>query len=72
MTPGEVVQLLRSGDTKAWSVVQQLSYREREVIRRRCGSTPETLEDIAATFDVSPGRIRQVEAQSLVKIEMLL
>ncbi len=54
--------------------LESLSYRERRVLELRYGlddQRPRTLEEIARTFNVSRERIRQIENQSLKKLQTL-
>ena len=49
-----------------------LSYRERRVLELRFGlgdQHPRTLDEIARTFNVTRERIRQIESQSLKKLQ---
>ena len=51
-----------------------LSYRERRVLELRFGLSdqhPRTLDEIARTFNVTRERIRQIESQSLKKLQNL-
>ena len=54
--------------------LEDLSYRERRVLELRYGlggEHPRTLDDVARTFDVTRERIRQIENQSLKKLQSL-
>jgi RNA polymerase primary sigma factor len=54
--------------------LQNLSYRERRVLELRYGlggQHPRTLEEVGRTFNVTRERIRQIESQSLKKLQDL-
>jgi RNA polymerase primary sigma factor len=54
--------------------LENLSYRERRVIELRYGlgdQHPRTLDEIGRTFNVTRERIRQIEHQSLKKLQQL-
>jgi len=54
--------------------LENLSYRERRVLELRYGlggEHPRTLEEVARTFQVTRERIRQIENQSLKKLQHL-
>jgi len=54
--------------------LENLSYRERRVLELRYGfdnQRPQTLEEVARAFNVTRERIRQVEHQSLKKLQSL-
>jgi RNA polymerase primary sigma factor len=54
--------------------LENLSYRERRVIELRYGlgdQNPRTLEEVGRTFNVTRERIRQIEHQSLKKLQQL-
>ncbi len=54
--------------------LQNLSYRERRVLELRYGiggEHPRTLEEVGRTFNVTRERIRQIESQSLKKLQNL-
>jgi RNA polymerase primary sigma factor len=54
--------------------LENLSYRERRVLELRYGlggEHPRTLGEVARTFNVTRGRIRQIENQSLEKLQSL-
>ncbi len=54
--------------------LENLSYRERRVIELRYGlgdQNPRTLDEIGRTFNVTRERIRQIEHQSLKKLQAL-
>jgi RNA polymerase primary sigma factor len=54
--------------------LENLSYRERRVLELRYGlgdQRPRTLEEVARTFNVTRERIRQIENQSLKKLQVL-
>jgi len=55
-------------------VLQSLSYRERRVLELRYGlngENPRTLDEVGREFNVTRERIRQIENQSLRKLEAL-
>ena len=55
-------------------VLESLSYRERRVLELRYGlegDDPHTLDDVGRTFNVTRERIRQIENQSLKKLQSL-
>src|SRR5436190_2148808 len=54
--------------------LENLSYRERRVLELRYGlggEHPRTLDEVGRTFDVTRERIRQIENQSLKKLQSL-
>jgi RNA polymerase primary sigma factor len=54
--------------------LEKLSYRERRVLELRYGldgEDPRTLEEVGRTFNVTRERIRQIENQSLTKLQNL-
>ena len=54
--------------------LENLSYRERRVLELRYGldgEHPRTLDEVGRTFHVTRERIRQIEHQSLKKLETL-
>jgi len=54
--------------------LENLSYRERRVLELRYGlggEHPRTLDEIGRTFNVTRERIRQIESQSLKKLQNL-
>jgi DNA-directed RNA polymerase sigma subunit (sigma70/sigma32) len=54
--------------------LENLSYRERRVLELRYGiggEHPRTLEEVGRTFNVTRERIRQIESQSLKKLQSL-
>jgi RNA polymerase primary sigma factor len=54
--------------------LEQLSYRERRVLELRYGLGGEhssTLDEVGRTFNVTRERIRQIENQSLRKLQTL-
>jgi RNA polymerase primary sigma factor len=54
--------------------LENLSYRERRVLELRYGlgdQCPRTLEEVARAFNVTRERIRQIESQSLRKLQVL-
>src|SRR5450631_3064758 len=56
------------------NALENLSYRERRVIELRyglAGEHPLTLEELGRTFNVTRERIRQIETQSLKKLQQL-
>ena len=55
-------------------VLESLSYRERRVLELRYGldgERPLTLDQVGRKFNVTRERIRQIESQSLEKLENL-
>ena len=55
-------------------MLESLSYRERRVLELRYGlegDDPRTLDDVGRTFNVTRERIRQIENQSLKKLQSL-
>ena len=53
---------------------ENLSYRERRVLELRYGlggEPPYTLDEVGRTFNVTRERIRQIENQSLKKLQNL-
>jgi RNA polymerase primary sigma factor len=56
------------------AALQNLSYRERRVLELRYGldgQRPRTLEEVGRTFNITRERIRQIEHQSLRKLQTL-
>jgi RNA polymerase primary sigma factor len=56
------------------TVLENLSYRERRVLELRYGlggEEPRTLEEVGRTFNITRERIRQIESQSLRKLQSL-
>ena len=56
------------------AVLENLSYRERRVLELRYGlggQQPHTLDQVGRTFNVTRERIRQIETQSLKKLQSL-
>jgi len=54
--------------------LENLSYRERRVLELRYGledQHPRTLDEVGSTFNVTRERIRQIENQSLKKLQRL-
>ena len=54
--------------------LENLSYRERRVLELRYGlggEHPRTLDEVGHTFNVTRERIRQIESQSLKKLQRL-
>ena len=54
--------------------LEKLSYRERHVLELRYGlggERPRTLDEVGRTFNVTRERIRQIESQSLKKLQHL-
>ena len=54
--------------------LENLSYRERRVLELRYGlggEHPRTLDEVGRTFNVTRERIRQIENQSLKKLQQL-
>ena len=54
-------------------MLSRLTYREREIIKRRWGIGCQslTLKEIAAICNVCPERIRQIEARAIRKLQCL-
>ncbi len=53
------------------AILKPLSYREREIIKLRYGigdGYTYTLAEVARIFNVTTGRVRQIEARGLCKI----
>ena len=58
----------------AREALENLSYRERRVLELRYGlggEHPRTLDEVGRTFNVTRERIRQIENQSLKKLQSL-
>ena len=56
------------------NALKKLSYRERRVLELRYGlggEHPRTLNEVGRTFNVTRERIRQIENQSLKKLQSL-
>ncbi len=56
------------------SVLETLGDRERRVLELRfglCGKTPQTLDEVGRTFNVTRERVRQIEHMSLRKLQQL-
>ena len=56
------------------NALEKLSYRERRVLELRYGlggEHPQTLDEVGRTFNVTRERIRQIENQSLKKLQSL-
>ena len=56
------------------AALENLSYRERRVLELRYGlggEHPRTLDEVGRTFNVTRERIRQIENQSLKKLQSL-
>ena len=71
--PDEVAEEAVRRDTLT-KVLHQLSYRERRVLELRyglAGEHPRTLDEVGRTFSVTRERIRQIEYQSLRKLQSL-
>jgi RNA polymerase primary sigma factor len=55
-------------------VLQGLSYRERRILEMRyglAGEPPRTLDEVGKTFNVTRERVRQIENQSLKKLQAM-
>jgi RNA polymerase primary sigma factor len=55
-------------------ILGMLSYRERRVLELRYGldgNDPRTLDEVGRAFNVTRERIRQIENQSLRKLQVL-
>src|ERR1039458_10104752 len=66
------VEILRNDALR--DALENLSYRERRVLELRYGlggERPRTLEEIARTFSVTRERVRQIQTQSLEKLQNL-
>jgi RNA polymerase primary sigma factor len=66
------VEILR--DDALRDALANLSYRERRVLELRYGlgsEHPRTLDEVGRTFNVTRERIRQIESQSLKKLQNL-
>lgn len=53
-------------------VMDQLTPKEQEVLRLRFGlggGVPQTLDEVAQAFGVSPERVRQIQAKALRKVQ---
>lgn len=57
-----------------WDVLKRLPDRERQVLVLRyglCGEQPRTLEEIGRSFNLTRERIRQIESETMTKLEHL-
>jgi RNA polymerase primary sigma factor len=66
------VEILR--DDAVRDALENLSYRERRVLELRYGLGGEqahTLDEVGRRFNVTRGRVRQIETQSLNKLKNL-
>jgi RNA polymerase primary sigma factor len=66
------VEILR--DDAVRDALENLSYRERRVLELRYGLGGEqahTLDEVGRRFNVTRGRVRQIESQSLNKLKNL-
>ena len=68
--------VLEAADTEEAlrEALENLSYRERRVLELRYGlggEHPRTLDEVGRTFNVTRERIRQIENQSLKKLQSL-
>jgi RNA polymerase primary sigma factor len=66
------VEILRNDALR--DALENLSYRERRVLELRYGldgEHPRTLDEVGRTFNVTRERIRQIENQSLKKLQNL-
>jgi len=57
---------------KLESALEQLTFREREIIKRRCGlgqGYTYSLEEVSEIFKVTRERVRQVEAKAIRKLQ---
>jgi hypothetical protein len=66
------VEILR--DDAVRDALENLSYRERRVLELRYGlggQQAHTLDEVGRRFNVTRGRVRQIETQSLNKLENL-
>jgi len=60
------------GNEALRDALENLSYRERRVLELRYGlggERPRTLDEVGRTFNVTRGRIRQIESQTLKKLQ---
>ncbi|MEA2301520.1 MAG: polymerase primary sigma factor [Solirubrobacteraceae bacterium] len=57
-----------------WDVLKRLPDRERQILVLRyglCGEQPRTLEEIGRSFNLTRERIRQIETETIKKLEVL-
>ncbi|MCA1689792.1 MAG: sigma-70 family RNA polymerase sigma factor [Actinobacteria bacterium] len=57
-----------------WDVLKRLPDRERQILVLRyglCGEQPRTLEEIGRSFNLTRERIRQIENETIKKLEIL-
>jgi RNA polymerase primary sigma factor len=57
-----------------WDVLKRLPDRERQVLVLRyglCGEQPRTLEEIGRSFNLTRERIRQIESETIKKLQVL-
>ena len=69
--PEETVEVRLQKET-LYELLAQLPYRERRVLELRYGldgKSPRTLDEVGRTFRVTRERIRQIENQSLRKLQ---
>jgi RNA polymerase primary sigma factor len=69
---GRAVDLLTKKALR--EALENLSYLERRILELRYGlggERPRTLDELGRTFNVTAGRIGQIEIQSLKKLQML-
>jgi DNA-binding CsgD family transcriptional regulator len=71
LIPSNLKELLGCEEDIRIEILDSLSTREREIIRLRCGlddGRVKTLSEIGHIFNVTPERIRQIEAKALRKL----
>ncbi len=75
---GQLYSILRAAEILTKEALREalenLSYRERRVLELRYGlggEHPRTLDEVGRTFNVTRERIRQIENQSLKKLQSL-
>jgi RNA polymerase primary sigma factor len=57
-----------------WDMLKRLPDRERQVLVLRyglCGEQPRTLEEIGRSFNLTRERIRQIETETIKKLQVL-
>ncbi len=71
LIPSDLKELIGREEDIRIEILDSLSPRERDVIRLRCGlddGRGKTLSEIGQIFNVTRGRIRQIEAKALAKL----
>jgi RNA polymerase sigma factor (sigma-70 family) len=53
-------------------LLSRLRTREREILSKRFGSEPQTLQDVGHTMGLTRERIRQIEKKSLKRLRTML